>query len=441
MTDVAEMNSAHTDQIAPSRTRNGALRMRLRRAAIAGSLVLAGIAGANTAAAQKRGDLVERSGESDWTLRVHVNIRPGTSEDRQTRMPQRQALKIESAAIVFPEVRETANHFTWPGATGELKIQNQVVDDKATAMSGNYHSGVRLNRWDLTNWDGWVRGESITLSLEIPVTCFNTRFDEATAMQLPWPEAWPAEAQSTFGAQMFINHGPDGPYDMAPVKDLVMQWTRGQDPKNVKPVELAKFFAGEVWRHVQPSGNGLTFSRQGEMEGVDLQGAPETAKRGQGTEFDMVCLLAAVYREAGLPARTVIGFDVGAKGRNTNPVLGSTGSAALRAWVEFAVVDRDGTLFWVPVDIVRMRKSSSRPPNNLHSTWRWFGTHNELDGVIPFAFHFHPPTTVVSHGSPAFWGWMVNPQPPTNVQQAVRFDAIRTPRRPSRDRPTGPQRD
>lgn len=376
--------------------------------------------------------ILEREGPSDWTLRVGISVRADGTVDPRTGMPSREPLNIETAAIIFPMPQESASHIAWPQATGTLKIENRVVDDKPEFLSG-YHSNTRLAKWTMQNW----RGEGITLDVTFPVTAFNTRFNESAAVHLDWPQTWPGPAQSTLQPQMFIDFGPDGPYDMQPVKDLVRRWTEGRDPRSVKPAVLAKFFAGEVWRHVQPSGNGLAYNRHGEMEGIDLQGAPETARRGQGTEFDMVCLLAAVYREAGLPARTVIGFDIGARRREGNAFLGRRGSGSLRAWVEFALVDPQGQLHWVPVDIVRMRRSSSRPPSSLESNWRWFGTHNELDGVIPFSFHFHPPTTVVSHGSPAFWGWMVTPKPPDRVVQTIRIDAIRTPRRPSDERPPG----
>jgi hypothetical protein len=96
--------------------------------------------------------------------------------------------------------------------------------------------------------------------------------------------------------------------------------------------------------------------------------------------------------------------------------------------VEFALVDpQTSREIWIPVDVARMRKGSSRPPS-LDRPWKYFGEHDELDGIIPFAFQFHPPTTVVAHGSPAFWGWMVTPKPPDKLVQVVRFDAITTPK-------------
>jgi hypothetical protein len=370
--------------------------------------------------------ILELKGETDWTLRVSVTVRTDAPVDPRTKMPNREPLVVDSAAVVFPMPVSSASHIAWTaagGTGGELKVDHRISDNQVEWLTG-YHSGVRLGRWDLQSW----RGEVVTLNINYLVTSFRTEFDEAAASRLDWPEAWPAPAQSTLQPQLFVDMGQDGPYDMEPVKQLVKRWTEGKDPRTVKPVVLAKYFAGQVWAHVQPSGGGLTYNRTGELEGIDLQGAPQTARTGRGTEFDMVCLLAAVYREAGLPARTVIGYDAGARRRDSAAGTGRSGSGSIRAWVEFALMDEQQQLVWVPVDIVRMRKSSSRPPDR-DRPWRWFGTHDELDGVIPFAFHFHPPTTVVAHGSPAFWGWMVSPKPPDRVRQTLRIEGSRTPKR------------
>jgi hypothetical protein len=229
-----------------------------------------------------------------------------------------------------------------------------------------------------------------------------------------------------------VDLGNDGPYDMNPIKELVKRWTSGKDPKTIKPLPLAKYLAGEVLGWVQPSGNGLGYNRIGQLEGIDLQGAPLTAERRRGSEFDMVCLLAAVYREAGLPARTVIGYDIGeTKDEDRRNFLEKKGSEDIRTWLEFALLDEGtGQLHWIPVDVVRLRKAGSRPPP-LEKEWRYFGTHDELDGMIPFAFHFHPPTTVRAYGSPGFWGWLVTPKPPETAVQALSFSAWSTPKRGS----------
>jgi hypothetical protein len=165
------------------------------------------------------------------------------------------------------------------------------------------------------------------------------------------------------------------------------------------------------------------------MEGLEVVGAPEAARRRRGTPYDLVAVLTAVYRSAGIPARMVVGYDTGQD--SGDKFLGEKKSGELRPWVEFALVGKDNKLVWVPVDIVMMRK---RTPSlrDMNKPWKYFGNNDELNHVLPFSFHYHPPTTVVAHGAPAFWGWMVTPEPPKgNVIQTIRFTAISTPKRAS----------
>lgn len=373
----------------------------------------------------QEGPLLKREKPHDWTLRAVVTVRVNVEIDRKTKMPRKEDFDIQTAAVVFPFLRETAGHSRAGDPSGVLLIDNRECDKNPQTLT-DYPSGTELGKWTMVDW----KAEEVELQVTLPVTSFDTVFDEKAATRLGWPkDPWPPVPASTFRPQLFIDVGTEGPADMTPVQDLLKKWTGGKDPKSLPPVTLAKFLAGEVVKHVQVSGNGLRYNRKGEVEGLDLQGAWETAKRGRGSEWDMVCLLTALYRQAGLPARTVIGYDVGDR-KAGDKFLGRNSSGSLRAWVEFALLDSSATtpVVWVPVDVVRLRKSSTRPPP-LDKTWSFFGTHDELSGVIPFAFQFHPPTDVVAHGSAAFWGWMVTPKPPERVIQAIRFDAISTPKR------------
>ncbi len=59
---------------------------------------------------------------------------------------------------------------------------------------------------------------------------------------------------------------------------------------------------------------------------------------------------------------------------------------AFRSWVEFCLIDeKTQKEVWIPVDVNRQRKKSSRILNNMKS-WQFFGTNDELDMVCPFAF-------------------------------------------------------
>ncbi len=372
----------------------------------------------------------------EWTLQVTVNIRAYQDVDAHTGMPVGDPFKFDTAAIVFPVLKRTASSVTDDrGLAGLIKL-NDVDTNYKMQLASDYHSGARLAVWKLD--ESWA-GQEVGLQVSVPSTCYKTKFNEQAASLVGWPKGdWPPDAASTFDPQFYVNMGPDGAYDMTPVRELVRRWTEGKDPKSIKPAPLAKFLAGQVMGWVQPTGSGLGSNRIGQLEGIDLQGAPLTAERRRGSDFDMVCLLAAVYREAGLPARTVIGYDIGeSKDRDRGTFLERQKSANLRAWVEFALMDEGaGQLHWIPVDVARMRKSGSRtqPPDK---EWKFFGTHDELNGVIPFAMHFHPPTTVRAYGSPGFWGWLVTPKPPESAVQALTFTAWRTPKHGGQDSKKG----
>jgi hypothetical protein len=142
-----------------------------------------------------------------------------------------------------------------------------------------------------------------------------------------------------------------------------------------------------------------------------------------------------MLKKAGLPARTVIGFDVNS--RDNKFLTRGNKENRLRTWVEFALYDEaKNTVNWVPVDVARMRKTTSRAMSLDRLNWPYFGTHDELNRVPVIALHFHPPTDVVSYGPAALWGWFVTPAPAPSAEQALRFMATPTATRggePARD--------
>lgn len=371
--------------------------------------------------------LLSRSNERDWTLTVTVNLRSYQDIDPRRRVgPEIDYWSFDTAAVVFPLLSDTASSRLNVAELDSRLTFNDRVVDTAPDFLRNYHSGATLGKWELVD----KKGRECELQVKLPITCWNTAFDEAAAMRVAWPKGeWPAVAKSTFEPQMYIDLAPDGqPIDMQPVRRLLDNLTNKKDPKSIPPAQLAKFLAGEVQRFCQFSGNGLGYNRQGSVEGIDLKGAVAVVNdRGRGSEFDAVCLLVALYRQAGLPARIVIGYDISDR-IDDDTFLDRKGKAKIAAWAEFFLLDEPTqTGVWVPVDLARMRKSSSRPPP-LDRPWKYFGTHDELSGMIPFAFHFHPPTTVLSYGTPGFWGWLVTPAAPERAFQSISFSAITTPK-------------
>lgn len=393
-----------------------------------------------TKPAPEEGPYVVRSRPHDWTLSVRVRLRSETVADRdiQTGMPKGYRFEFNTLAMVFPLVFESGSSRLYDKQiVSELRIDDRPVPTTPALLSG-YAGGTRLGRWDAGSTEAVTTARDIELRIEAPMRAWRTEYDEKSAMQVAWPkEGWPRDVASAFKSQMYLDVGWDKEsgrvmaYDEQPLVEALARWVKeagGRDIRGMTPAMAAKFLTARVWESVMPSqGDGLTATRNGEIAGIDLQGPGVTLSTGRGTPFDMTLLLTAVMRKAGLPARTVIGWDVG---EGDGKFLSKNSKEnRLRAWVEFALYDEaKNTVNWVPVDIVKLRKTSNRPAS-LDRAWKYFGTHDELDRMPPIAFQFHPPTDVIAYGNPGFWGWFVTPAPPARAEQAISFSATTTSKR------------
>ena len=412
------------------------------------------------------GPIIQRGREREWTLTARVDIRAYFDQgiDRPDnsptpdQMPTIDRFRFDTMTIVWPIVSATASSElameTQPGQAPALRDFRLNVDDHdatrlgefsheiltTTAGGRPYHSGIWLA---LLKLGRGIDAREVDFEIVLPTRSWQTRFDERAARLIQWPDGnWPAEAASTLEPMLYVDIGPDvggrpQRFNDSDVRALLERWTDGNDPRSILPVQFAKWIAGQVVEHVQVSGTGLAANRNGLLEGVSVQTPGQTARTGIGSEFDMVVLLTALYRKAGLPARIVIGYDVEADSRDEPGFLEarSGGSGDIRAWVEFCLYDEArNTINWIPVDPVRIRRNSSRLPRDFMEPGRlrYFGDHDELDDVVPFAFQFHPPTTVRSYGSPGFWGWFVTPTAPDRAWQSVSIRASTTPRRGGR---------
>lgn len=367
------------------------------------------------------------------TLRIEVNLdsyQTPVRHIRQDQMPDIRTLKFESAAVVFPVLRSTASSETdIENVKGVLSFDDRPRDVTPT-YNEDYPCGTRLAKWELKD----LEGREAKLALELPITAWEVEFDEEAATKFPWPTGkWGRASNSSFQPQMYVDR------DRPEINLAIDQWTGGKNPQSLPPVQLAKFLCGKIVENIQPSGLGYyTNKRNGQFAGIELKGAAQTLIDRRGTEHDIACLLAAVYRNAGLPARTVIGHDLSeTKGQRSTPFDKNKagGGPHLRSWVEFCLYDPGADMeLWIPVDPARIRGTSSRV-KPLDKPWNFFGSHDELDDVLPFAFQYHPPTTVVAHGAPAFWGWMTIPETQIATQW-LKFSSISTPNGPGVKRPT-----
>ncbi len=357
--------------------------------------------------------------EHDWTFRSTVNINILDRKDRNG-MPAGELLQFTQATVVYPVLYGSASHeVDTDNVKGEFRLNDRTVDS-SVEFSDTYQAGARYGRWAMKEG----RGREVELQVEIPMTSWETKFNERLAARVEWPTTWSQTAQTALTAQTYIN-----PADRT-ITELVKEWTNGKDPKSIKPVQLAKWLAGQVQELMQVNGVGFTTADNGLIEGIEVRDAGRSAQEGEGTIHDMTCVLCAVYRAAGLPARPVIGWDVSeSKGDDNFLSRKGGGDSALRSWVEFCLYDEDAQKeAWIPVDIYKIRNRSSRM-RSMDEKWKYFGEHDELDDVMPIAFHFHPPVAgVVAHGSPVLYGWFTTPTY-QQAEQFVRFSSITTPKR------------
>jgi hypothetical protein len=388
-----------------------------------------------------------------WTVTAHMNI--GASEWLEATedgvIPKHDTWEFDAATLVYPLLGETASSILEvrgpadneiPAVAGKVEFGDILVGDEVTVLKqgiggGPLPSGTWRAQWQVRpSPAGSYTTREMEFEVAISQTCYQTKWvDEKAANLVEWPTGeWPPDAAATFQPQMFVDYDLQfRGYDMSPVTALLGSWAEGRTieemRKQSKPVVLAKWLAGQTLEHVQVNGEGLTFDRTGLWQGFDTPGAANAATNGRGTELDLPCLLVAIYRAVGLPARLVIGLDEKREGKQVY-LDKREGGSAVRVWVEFALYDEANRTFgWIPVDITAMRHAQSRLPKNyLDNPVKYFGTHDELDRVAPLAFHFHPPTTVRSYGSPALWGWFVTPTPPGRATQTVRFNMTSTPR-------------
>lgn len=378
----------------------------------------------------------DESNSRDWTLHAEVRLHPTLARgiDRRT-LPASPQLILKSVEFLYPILDSSAMHEVYPSRLkGEFRIDNILADQEPDIRDG-YQSLSSIGVWKA----GPMRTHSLVFIADIPMTCWETRIDEAAARRYEWTSAaWSAEMALCLEPQLFVE-----PKDAA-VADLVKKWTKG-DPRAMKPYDLAKRLAAGVIEHMRvtdpPTASqgqhvGLGRVAVPFLEGFAVHGAAFAAREKKGSEFDLACLLAAVYRSAGLPSRLVIGYDVKRSDERQGIVL--------RSWVEFflarepapaaagakpAITSKDGE--WIPVDITRQWEFSSRAPaQNLK--WEYFGNNEEFDFVVPIAFHWLPPEDCTNSGPPGMWGWRPSPVNPL-CDAEIKIWASETPRKGGED--------
>jgi hypothetical protein len=322
------------------------------------------------------------------------------------------------------------------GFRGRLMVAERLVDFEAEPLDPA--EAVTYAAWDFEA-DPPSSAREVKLRVQFPLRAYATDFDEQAAMQVPWPKSWPEEAQKAMAPQLYVEMGinPEGEianYDKKPLTDALKTMLAAEgirDPAESTPVRVAKAITGQVWRAINITGDGIERRRRtGEFMGLSVQAPSITLSEGKGSPQDAVALLVALLREAGIPARPLIGIDTG--GKDDAFLSSSKDKRKVHPWVEFYLFDEaKGTHNWVPIDIAKMRRASPRPPK-FDAMWRGFGGAPDLDAVAPFAVAFHPPQQgVAAYGAAGFWGWFMTPTTPARAEQVIEFSVGGVPRRAS----------
>lgn len=370
----------------------------------------------------------------EWQSQIRLRL------DAQTRQNARsvrlEEFEFESAIVMLPTLKGTGSslaHSEGVRTLAQVRKQTGPIEFKLVGdvdeTTDLLPSGARFARIDLPKVSGVTQLELIIDSAH---SLFATEFNEAEARKLDWPSSWPPEALAARKEEAYVSHSTDGTDQREAVRKLLERFVNGEDPQSIKPVDLAKFLTAEFlfWFQVEGRNSLRTSDRTVQPAGAfnpsiitsyPVRPAGEAAANGRGTPADLVTLWTALMREAGLPARIVIGYDLGEEISQRRAEVGYLEQEpGIRLWAEFALYDAErDILTWVPVDVPRLDAYSSSK-RNWQEPWLYFGTHEQLSSIIPLAHHWVPPVPSESYG-PALWGWTVLPEPPKAADQFVTF--------------------
>jgi hypothetical protein len=392
------------------------------------------------------GPYIELSRERQWYLDVQLTLSNGGTLNNYAPAPANVPFVFDGMVLVWPVVPDTgAARLQTNDIQSWLRFDGHEVESgpfakesspdaprpvlvKTMTNGAQYPAGVWLGRWE------WTRKATqisvMQLELNIPYLLYKTTLDDAAANNVGWPQGpWPEVASSCFQPQMFIDCGIDPVtaqlkmYDMKPIRDAVNSWTENK-PKALPPLKLAKYLTFKVVQSITPGRIDYFYAQTYQQYfGLSLLGAPAAFTSGRIGNRDLGTVLVAVLREAGLPARLVYGYQARPIIYDGAAIRPLQQEERLRCWVEFCLYDEaKKTINWVPIDYQFMRYTSSQM-QNLDLPWLYFGTLNYANEMIPVALQAFPPTTVVAYGYPAFWGWVMTPNIPVNIGQAVSFGA------------------
>ncbi len=351
----------------------------------------------------------------------------------------------DNLEFVYPLVYQSSASWSDPAAevSGSLWINDRQLEVKPTIRYAP-QTQAPYSIWNF----GVKEARVLRFTLKTTATSVDTTFHEQEALKLSWPDEWPEEA-NVFLTPILDSIGepvlpplnaPAGTDlsvpDESVITDLIDHWTDGHDPKQLSPVLLAKYLTAKVVEHIHSNDRSLvvpntsgfnsaltntngvgsthSFSRTGFYAGFEVRRADQAALSNRGSRHDMTILLTAVFRAAGIPARSVIGID-----------NEESGDDRVQSWTEFALFDPDlDLLVWIPVDIDELRGRGIRSAR-YKDHWKYFGTSDRLHSIAPVSFYFHPPAAYQSYEVPALYGIRSTEELSQIAEQIISFSISR----------------
>jgi hypothetical protein len=327
--------------------------------------------------------------------------------DRNTR------LNWSKAQLFFPVPKSSVNalfsrrafnvRYTLTGhQTTELTL------DKATMIEGD--AGERYLRLDLPE----AKNADLNLRIKTGMICSDLIIDEETAQGLDWPKAWSGVAQSALKPVYLVDWLTDvkqADENGKLLDEFNKQALGGRDPKTMKPYEVVKLISAHALTALRTSNEWEIKGEGSYVLGFTYYPIDRVLDKNMRCPEDWApFVLAAALRRAGVPARTVIGMDIEDKARDDG-VFSANTKAKLHTWIEFMLADGAANQeAWVPLDINKQRKASSRAPAP-NVPWRFVGNHEDMEYLIPVSYSLLPPSSAAVR-LPNLWGWRVDPATP-----------------------------
>ena len=301
-----------------------------------------------------------------FSFDVSINTLNTANNERPFRMPLIVKGSWSQLAIKSLQVESRSGNMPTSQLEGEQAI-------KGLGMQGEQmiHSPVPI---------GPQRFSSIGVSAE--VASWNSVVNEGMAAATTWPAQWPSDVNMALQPQALIES--DEPIFKETIDSLF-----GQNLRMTPPWLVAKALTQYTCTKIKVSGSRIIRGGQGQVRGLNLQGALATAISGRGTRADLTCTCIAMLRAAGIPARPVVGISEEVKSGDE-----------LTTWAEFFLPGSG----WVPFSPWQMQKAGVRSWK-LDRPWRYFGNWNTLNEHVPFAWSFAPGDGSTAHDTWAIWGW------------------------------------